>query len=406
MTNDPRLIKLPKGSMPEPWANGKPWTSNLDSELKNDWQSGMELLPILKKYGRTPIAIFSRLRQLGELSEDLNPVELWNAMNSKDEKGLWDLAKGLTSEVWDISKVVGKEAPGLIKELAKETREAVKSYSENSKVDAQKHRLKHIENMKKLRKRAKDAGISEESLTKESKDFGVAEGKSEDTPSESEGSVSLLNGINCQSQMFNESMIEVHFEQYISSFNSYKKMYKKLIEQGDERALALAKKIVKDCGFTLSEIECSTNEKSVKDAGTSEEYLAKLKKDFGVTPSESEGSSDAKGSHGNINRSEDENPHGVNTKQWKKESDSKPIFNSFFSSLIENYLSNYQAIERGEILRENLIPRKASRNNFRAVCRGEKKAVTAHEQAYMAWKKLDRPSQKGSTETTINIDLP
>ena len=78
----------------------------------------------------------------------------------------------------------------------------------------------------------------------------------------------------------------------------------------------------------------------------------------------------------------------------------------FFSSLIEKYLSNYQAIERGEVLQENVIPRKVSRNNFRAVCRGEKKAVTAHEQAYMAWKKLDRPPQNSSTDTTINIDLP
>ena len=58
----------------------------------------------------------------------------------------------------------------------------------------------------------------------------------------------------------------------------------------------------------------------------------------------------------------------------------------YFSSLIEKYLSNYQAIESGEILQGNVMPPKASHNNFRAVCRGEKKAVTAHEQAYMEWK--------------------
>ena len=64
----------------------------------------------------------------------------------------------------------------------------------------------------------------------------------------------------------------------------------------------------------------------------------------------------------------------------------------YFSSLIEKYLSNYQAIERGEIPQGNVMPPKASHNNFRAVCRGEKKAVTAHEQAYMEWKKA-RPDE-------------
>ena len=90
----------------------------------------------------------------------------------------------------------------------------------------------------------------------------------------------------------------------------------------------------------------------------------------------------------------------------KKESNSKPMLSSYFSSLIEKYLSNYQAIERGEILQGNVMPPKASHNNFRAVCRGEKKAVTVDEQAYMAWKEQDRPPQKDSTETTIDVDLP
>jgi hypothetical protein len=211
MTNDPRLIKLLKGSLPEPWANGKPWTSKLDSELKNDWQSGMELLPILKKYGRTPIAIFSRLRQLGELSEELNPVELWNAMNSKDEKGLWDLTKELA-----------KEAPGLAKEvpgLAKETLEGVKSFSKNvgesMKVEAHKHHLEHIEKMKKLEKRAKDVGISEEDLAKLKKDLGVAQGESSSTQREPEGSENLLSAMSLAGIMCAEATIEERFEKHI-----------------------------------------------------------------------------------------------------------------------------------------------------------------------------------------------
>ena len=75
-----------------------------------------------------------------------------------------------------------------------------------------------------------------------------------------------------------------------------------------------------------------------------------------------------------------------------------PSLIPYFSSLIEKYLSNYQAIERGEILQGNVMPPKASHNNFRAVCRGEKKAVTAHEQAYMAWKKLEQPPDDGDTD--------
>ena len=41
---------------------------------------------------------------------------------------------------------------------------------------------------------------------------------------------------------------------------------------------------------------------------------------------------------------------------------------------------------------------------YSAVCREEKKAVTAHEQAYMAWEKLDQSTRKGSAETTTNDD--
>ena len=41
---------------------------------------------------------------------------------------------------------------------------------------------------------------------------------------------------------------------------------------------------------------------------------------------------------------------------------------------------------------------------YSAVCRGEKKAVTAEEQAYLAWEKLDQSTRKGSAETTTNDD--
>ena len=41
---------------------------------------------------------------------------------------------------------------------------------------------------------------------------------------------------------------------------------------------------------------------------------------------------------------------------------------------------------------------------YSAVCREEKKTVTAEEQAYMAWEKLDQSTRKGSAETTTNDD--
>ena len=41
---------------------------------------------------------------------------------------------------------------------------------------------------------------------------------------------------------------------------------------------------------------------------------------------------------------------------------------------------------------------------YSAVCREEKKAVTAEEQAYMAWEKLDQSTRKGSAETATNDD--
>ena len=41
---------------------------------------------------------------------------------------------------------------------------------------------------------------------------------------------------------------------------------------------------------------------------------------------------------------------------------------------------------------------------YSAVCREEKKSVTAEEQAYLAWEKLDQSTRKGSTETATNDD--
>ena len=327
-------------------------------------------------------------------------------MTEKKKDGLWDLIKelakdaqvitknlakeapGITKELtaglWDLSKELAKEAPGLTKDLAKETLEGVKSYSENAKADAHKFHLEHIEKMKKLEKRAKDAGISEVVLAIIKKDLGVTHEEPADTQREFEGSANLLDIPNYALLIARESLVEEEFAKRL------------------EPLLTTDNSIAK---FTLDQ-DVAFDEGSVKDAGISEEYLAKLKKDFGVTPSEPENSADTGSSQKNFNQSEEVNPYGINSKDWKKESDSKPIFNSFFSSLIEKYLSNYQAIERGEILQGNVIPHKVSHNNFRAVCRGEKKAVTAHEQAYMAWKKLGRPPEKGSTETTINVDLP
>ena len=71
-------------------------------------------------------------------------------MPSDEQLGFWKLVKELTSGVWGITKEVGKEA-----------HEEIKSFSQNTKVEAQKHRLEHLEKMKTIQMRAKDAGISE-----------------------------------------------------------------------------------------------------------------------------------------------------------------------------------------------------------------------------------------------------
>ena len=306
-------------------------------------------------------------------------------------KGFWGIAKELTTGLLDISK-----------EVAKETREGIKSYSKNATVEAQKHHLEHFEKMKNFEKRAKDAGISEESLATFIKELEIKQKKFE----EPGGSGGLLEGINHNLGMMNESIVEYRFEQYIRHFKNYKKNYKEAIAGGllPERI----EEIFKDCGFTLIELKGSADEESVKDASTSGKDLAKLKKSFGVTQSKlvsplvppknlaGEGSSQE-----NFNQAKEYSKKGN-----KKESISKPILSSYFSSLIEKYLSNYQAIERGEILQGNMRPTKGYHDHFLAVCRGEKKAVTVDEQAYMAWKEQDRPPQKDSTETTIDVDLP
>jgi len=71
--DDPRLIALSKNEQPKTDMAGTKWTSKLDSELVEDWQKGLELIPLLKKYGRTPNAIFLRLSRLGLITEEMNP---------------------------------------------------------------------------------------------------------------------------------------------------------------------------------------------------------------------------------------------------------------------------------------------------------------------------------------------
>ena len=79
-------------------------------------------------------------------------------MPSDEQPGFWKLAKELTAGVWGITKEVGKE-----------TRIGIKSYSENTKVEAQKHRLEHLKKMKKIEKHAKDAGVSGKNLAEASR---------------------------------------------------------------------------------------------------------------------------------------------------------------------------------------------------------------------------------------------
>ena len=177
-------------------------------------------------------------------------------------KGFWGIAKELTTGLLDISK-----------EVAKETREGIKSYSKNATVEAQKHHLEHFEKMKNFEKRAKDAGISDENLARFIKELGIKQKKFE----EPGGSGGLLEGINNNLDMVNESLIEYQFEQYIKHFKDYKKIYKEAVARGGE-TLARTEELLKDCGLTLSDLESSADEESVKDASTSGEDLPKLKK--------------------------------------------------------------------------------------------------------------------------------
>ena len=164
-------------------------------------------------------------------------------------KGFWGIAKELTTGLLDISK-----------EVAKETREGIKSYSKNATVEAQKHHLEHFEKMKNFEKRAKDAGISEESLARFIKELGIKQ-KNEDGPSGTGDSGGLLdipyNGFG----MLNETLIEAQFEQYIRHFNNNIKMYKEAVARNNG-SLDRLKEILKDSNFTWSEIEAAADEGS------------------------------------------------------------------------------------------------------------------------------------------------
>ena len=167
-------------------------------------------------------------------------------MPSDEQLGFLKLIKELTAGVWGITKEVGKEA-----------HEEIKSYSENTKVEAQKHRLEHFEKLKTLHKRAKDAGISEESLARFIKELGIKQKKFE----EPGGSGGLLGGINHNLGMMNESIVEYRFEQYIRHFNNNIKMYKEAVARNNG-SLDRLKEILKDSNFTWSEIETAADEGS------------------------------------------------------------------------------------------------------------------------------------------------
>jgi TPR repeat protein len=84
---------------------------------------------------------------------------------------------------------------------------ASKEFKEEMKEAAQEHRLKHIEKMKKLEKRAKDAGISEEDIAKLTRDL-------EPTQRESDGSavvipVSAINRILQESSLTEEDIAKL-----------------------------------------------------------------------------------------------------------------------------------------------------------------------------------------------------
>jgi hypothetical protein len=167
-------------------------------------------------------------------------------MPSDEQLGFWKLVKELTSGVWGITKEVGKEA-----------HKEIKSYSENTKVEAQKHRLEHFEKLKILHNRANDAGISEESIARFMKELGIEQKKPEGGPSGTGDSGGILdipyNGIG----MLNEKLIEARFEQYIRHFNNDIKLYKKAV--ASNLSLDRLKEIFieTDSNFTWSEIEAA-----------------------------------------------------------------------------------------------------------------------------------------------------
>ena len=184
-------------------------------------------------------------------------------MPSDEQLGYWKLIKELTAGVWGITKEVGKEA-----------HEEIKSYSENTKVEAQKHHLEHFEKLKTLHNRAKDAGISEESLARFMKELGIEQKKPEDGPSKTGDSGGLLDITNNGIGMLKEKLIVVRFEQYIRHFNSNKKRYKEAVARNDG-SLDQVKEILKDSRFTWSEIkDAAENEIEVSaDEGSYQEKL-------------------------------------------------------------------------------------------------------------------------------------
>jgi hypothetical protein len=167
-------------------------------------------------------------------------------MPSDKQLGFCKLIKELTAGVWGITKEVGKEA-----------HEEIKTYSENTKLKAQKHRLEHFEKLKKLHKRAKDAGISEESIARFMEELGIEQKKHEDGPSGTGDSGGLLDIPYYGFGMLNETLIETRFEQYIRHFNNDITLYKKAVASNLPLDRLKEIFIETDSKFTWSEIEAA-----------------------------------------------------------------------------------------------------------------------------------------------------
>ena len=117
------------------------------------------------------------------------------SVTEKKKAGFWDLTK-------DVAKGIGVN---------------LESISEGLKVEAHKSTLEHIEKIKKLEKRAKDAGISEEDLAKLKKDYGF-------TQRESEVSASALDSIRITAARGLDLEFEKRFEQHLESIEKAQEM--------------------------------------------------------------------------------------------------------------------------------------------------------------------------------------